>query len=557
METMSRKKRLLMVGESSYLNTGFAVYGRQLLTKLFNTGKYEIAEIGCYGNSRDPRAQQVQWGFYPNLPDSKEEEELYNNCPMAEHGAWKFESVCLHFKPDVVFSVLDPWMTSYQIYSPLRKYYNLVQMPTVDGIPLMKEWISEYMQLDAALTYTDWGKTQLDKFSGGKIKTIGAAPGGVDTSVFYPVPDKAKHKMELGLPENLLIVGMVGRNQVRKLYPQLLESFAKFISQATPSLAKRTFLYLHTCHPDLGWDIPSLLNEFGIGHKVLFTYYCGNCGLVKPSVYQDVRVYCPGCGDKSLMMPNHNKSIGTDVLAKIYNLFDLYVQYANMEGLGIPVVEALGCGVPAAVVQYSGMEDFVNHVDAIPIPVSSYTRDPMTNRSMAAPDHEEFIHILNTWLSYPNSIRSTRAHQMHEAAKSVFSWDKTTNRWMDCFDNLPFREWTGEPRLHRIPDQAPQMSDEQFVRWCLTSVADRPELVNTYSCLSMMKDLTTGIAIQKPHGMYLNEMSMFSRRRSYMDWNRESLFKEMAAMGQNKNYWERERVKSTAGNSNNNLSTVS
>lgn len=552
---MNRQKRLLMVGESSYLNTGFAVYGRQLLTHLHNSGLYKVAELGCFGNSKDPRAHVVPWDFYANLPENEQEDKIYQQCPMADHGSWKFNQVCLDFQPDCVFSVLDPWMVSYQIFSPLRKYYNLIHMPTVDGVPLMKDWISEYMQLDATLTYTDWGKQQLDEVSGNHIKTVGSAPGGVDTSIFFPVQDKNKHKMELGLPPEMLVIGMVGRNQIRKLFPQLLESFSLFISRAPKQLAKRAFLYLHTCYPDLGWDIPSLLNEYGIGHKVLFTYYCSNCGIVKPMIYQDIRAVCPGCNNDTLMMPNHNKSISSDVMAKIYNLFDFYVQYATMEGLGIPVVEALSCGVPAAVVNYSGMEDFITKAGAIPIPVGAFARDPMTSRKMAIPDNTAFIEILNEWLCYPDSIRRSRGLSMYDAAKDVFNWSNALRVWQTTFDRLPFKNWQGPALTHGIPNQMPQnLNDEQFVRWCLTSVADRPELINTYSCLSMMKDLTTGCAVQKPFGMYLNDMSVTSRRKTYADWDREKLFNEMVGMGREKNHWETERAKITTSHSNHNIS---
>ena len=41
------------------------------------------------------------------------------------------------------------------------------------------------------------------------------------------------------------------------------------------------------------------------------------------------------------------------------NTFDLYVQYANSEGFGLPQVEAAGCGIPVASVDYSAMSSVV------------------------------------------------------------------------------------------------------------------------------------------------------------------------------------------------------
>jgi hypothetical protein len=40
------KKRILFVGEASFLSTGFSNYYRELLPRLHATGKYEIGDPG-------------------------------------------------------------------------------------------------------------------------------------------------------------------------------------------------------------------------------------------------------------------------------------------------------------------------------------------------------------------------------------------------------------------------------------------------------------------------------------------------------------------------------
>ena len=42
------KKRVLLMGEAHYLNSGFGTYGKELLTRLHATGKYELAEFASY-----------------------------------------------------------------------------------------------------------------------------------------------------------------------------------------------------------------------------------------------------------------------------------------------------------------------------------------------------------------------------------------------------------------------------------------------------------------------------------------------------------------------------
>jgi len=51
---MKFKKRILFIGEASPLETGFSNYYRQLLSRLQETGKYDIAELGSYIRHGDP-----------------------------------------------------------------------------------------------------------------------------------------------------------------------------------------------------------------------------------------------------------------------------------------------------------------------------------------------------------------------------------------------------------------------------------------------------------------------------------------------------------------------
>ena len=72
-----RKKRILFCGEATYLNTGYATYLREVMSRIHATGKYEIAEFASYGKDDDPRASAIPWPFYGNMPSNKEQEQKY------------------------------------------------------------------------------------------------------------------------------------------------------------------------------------------------------------------------------------------------------------------------------------------------------------------------------------------------------------------------------------------------------------------------------------------------------------------------------------------------
>ena len=50
---MQRKKRILFVTESHKLASGFGTYGKEVISRIHKSGKYEIAEFACYASPRD------------------------------------------------------------------------------------------------------------------------------------------------------------------------------------------------------------------------------------------------------------------------------------------------------------------------------------------------------------------------------------------------------------------------------------------------------------------------------------------------------------------------
>ena len=78
-------------------------------------------------------------------------------------------------------------------------------------------------------------------------------------------------------------------------------------------------------------------------------------------------------------------------LAKIYNIFDVYIQYANSEGFGMPQLEALGCGVPLMAVDYSAMESVIANVGAIALKPKTFSKECETGCDRAIPDNDQTV----------------------------------------------------------------------------------------------------------------------------------------------------------------------
>ncbi|MEK0337774.1 MAG: LAGLIDADG family homing endonuclease, partial [Nitrosopumilus sp.] len=90
-----------------------------------------------YAHDDDPRCQQVLWKFYPVAPARSNQQAIqrYMANPTSQFGEWRFDDVCLDFKPDIVCAIRDWWMDEFVLRSPFRKNFSFIWMPTIDGEP--------------------------------------------------------------------------------------------------------------------------------------------------------------------------------------------------------------------------------------------------------------------------------------------------------------------------------------------------------------------------------------------------------------------------------------
>lgn len=467
-----------MCSEASFLQTGYSNYAKEVLSRLYKTDKYEIAEFASYGLISDERASEVPWLFYPNaVATNDQRHKEYTSAPDNVFGKWRFDRVLFDFKPDIVFDIRDFWMNSYQAKSVFRPCFNWVVMPTVDSAPQQEGWLDIYSQADAVLGYSEWAGKVLLEQSNNTIKYVGEASPGVDLEVFKPL-NKNKCKESLGIPEEAIVIGSVMRNQKRKLLPDLFQAFRTLLNKYKESgndIGKNLYLYLHTSYPDMGWDIPALLKENSVSNRVLFTYHCKSCSQSHASTFSHAIKHCPFCKVEAARFPSSNTGVTNEQLAVIYNTFDIYVQYAICEGFGIPQIEAASCGVPIASVDYSAMSDIVRKLEGFPIRVERLFKELETEAYRAYPDNQNLIDIIQQFLSLPNPVRYKKGYETRKLAEKFYNWDNIAKQWEDVFDKImsnPHRRtWNNKLRVMKPID-----------------VNSLPEFSNNYELLSYIFD---------------------------------------------------------------------
>ena len=546
---MGDKLNILWVGEFSLLNTGYSVYARELLSRLYQTNKFHLNELACYGEPGDPKQFDVPWTVYGNLPPryflppNEQEEQTYKSNPINQFGEWRFNEVALDCRADVVISVTDPWMNSYQGLSPYRRLFHQVMMPTLDSVHQSEHMLAQYIQADGLLAYENFGREVIENESGGTCKVFDIAPMGAN-ELFKPVLNKREHKQILGLDPTSIVIGTTMRNQKRKLFPDLIQSFAVLVDK-NKDIANNLYLYLHTSYPDLScFNIPQLIRESGVGNKIYFTYICKHCGYFQPTLWRDCRAYCPRCGKFALGMADTQKGATTEQLAAVYNLFDVYVQYSLVEGFGAPMVEAASCGVPVIGPNYSATASVVSRLGGTLIDIDRYFYEPETSFTRSYPSNNNLIAKLSDFIHLPEQIRLRKGRQSHLLAKQHYDWDKTAETWMRYLDNVKVEnKWGLPPRLHQPNLNVPQLpSIEMFLQWCIANVLGEPEKGDSYFATKLARDLNYGATIYNAGGPCADDMSHTSEIPTYKPFGPKELVNYLAFLCERRNRYELMRV---------------
>jgi len=499
------KKKVLLVAENHKLASGFGTYAKNLLERLHASGKYELAEFAIYMKSSD--GHDVPWKVYGNAPEDSEPDEhkqLYNSNPNNQFGAWRFDKVVLDFKPDIVLSYRDPWMDMFISKSPLLPYFHWVWMPTVDSDPQKQSWIEGFAKANAILCYSEFGAKTLEKDGGHLLNVVGCASPGIDPNIYKPY-DKKKIREEIGLDPDVNIIGTVMRNQKRKLFPELIKSFAKFLRVAPPEIKDNTYLLLHTSYPEkMGWNLGYHISEEGVGGKVLATYICRTCKRWRIDFFRDSLNYCPHCNTISCVMPSVGLGLEVPDLVKVYNSMDLYVQYAICEGFGMPQVEATACGVPVAATNYSAMEDVVRWTKGYPINIQKMYREVETNAERVFPDNDHLVDTMINHLMLSPEEKLKKSQEVRQATVARYDWDDCAKVWMDYIDNYkPSKlesKWNSPPKIHNIPESAPEnVSNDVLVEFLYNNVLAQPQDAFGYEATKLLRDLNIGAVVD--HGV--------------------------------------------------------
>jgi hypothetical protein len=269
---------------------------------------------------------------------------------------------------------------------------------------------------------------------------------------------------------------------------------------------------------------------------------------VAAAFFQDAVAACPKCRQRSFCLPNVKLGVDRKMLALINNIFDLYVQYANSEGFGIPMVEAAACGVPVMAVDYSAMSDVVRKLGGAPIDCR-LELESVTGTYRAAPVGGDFVEKAARLLCETGPRRVARRRAVREAALRHYDWDATARTWADAIRSAAGREagggqWRTPPRYLPPPPPVPPQfpGHAALVRWALSEYLGRPELCTSYMEMRLVRDLNLGMRRPTFGATYQNEDSVAGQRTIFAGFTPAAMFQELDRMRDEWNARERQRA---------------
>ncbi len=396
--------RLLVVTDSSVAATGFGTVARALLPRLHASG-FTVEAIGLYEYGHDPRP--TEWGT------------VYPVDPADSLGWHRFREV-LARSPDLVLLVHElVYCEGWARIARSRGWLgHVIGYFPVYGPSLSRIELEALRLMDERVCFSSYGA--------GVVKAHGlgcaAIHLGVDGDLFRPAPPRMREALRRSLGwEGRFVAAYVARNRWNKRQPRLLEAARLLLEgQGTDVL-----FYLH-CVPRPGrphwvpgmgavqqeYNLEGLCRELGVEALVSFPH---------------------DLAEQTTGIPAH------DLVARL-QAADCAVHPAYAEGFGLPLVEAMACGLP---VVYTGqspvIEEIVGEAGCVVEPDEELV-DAVGNRFKEA-SPARWADALRTLRAAMNDPQRRRALGLIARRRSrLFSWDRTGESLGGLLHGLVHRE---------------------------------------------------------------------------------------------------------------------
>jgi len=317
-------------------------------------------------------------------------------------------------RPDYMGFLMDtfhayPWVMSKN-FSPAKSFF---YFPSDGGGGLPHGCENVLKHFNHCVAMARFGQRQVKKVHDIISDYI---PHAVDKDLFKPVNETTKEDLRRnmivksvhgalikGFLVDKFVVGVVARNQGRKMLDQTIKAFKLF-----SEVAEDAVLYFHTDPNDQAqaFDMVHLIQRHDLQNRVVFS----------PMKYYDNFDYRD--------MPG------------VYQVMDVFFLSTSGEGFGVPIIEAMGCGVPCVVTDYSTTHELLVEDGRCGIPVrfaAELTGNWTVERAIMdkVAGFEALVSLYNSSVTCERYGRVGRGK-----VESLYNWKVVIEQWRDFLQKI-------------------------------------------------------------------------------------------------------------------------
>jgi len=211
------------------------------------------------------------------------------------------------YKPQVFGVLLDtfmlyPWFATELDFAPAKTFF---YYPSDGGGGLPNGCEIILQKVDIPIAMSKFAQRQVKEIHNIDSEYI---PHAIDHNIYYP-KNKDECKAKFGL-QGKFVVGVVARNQGRKMLDRTIKSFALFAKDRPDAV-----LFMHSDPVDAAavFNMQLLIKRYNLENKVVFS----GMRFFEGFDYKD--------------------------MVNVYNAMDVFFLTTSGEGFGIPTVEAMSC----------------------------------------------------------------------------------------------------------------------------------------------------------------------------------------------------------------------
>ena len=313
--------------EHPRMNTGFGVVARETLKGLNEAG-FKCHVFGTNDHRPDLKGEYASLWPAPRKLNNKD-------CLRDFLRHRRFDAAYIAYDPVITHS----WITSIRAATQKTHHLPIVTYTSQESLPLNSAWDKILAESEVALVYCKAAADAIMKKYG---KAVDHVYLGTDHAPFcrYSKADRMALRSGLGWDDRFIIFCVAANKRHKRL--QAMIKTAESLRDGY--YIENVLLLLHTTKDSgamhHGVNVMKYAEGRGVEDLVAISATnAGGCGY--ESDLEEILRSAPGGGPGKA---EWFRSLG---MIDRYNLADLYLDMSGAEGWGLPIFEAMACGVPA------------------------------------------------------------------------------------------------------------------------------------------------------------------------------------------------------------------